>query len=121
MKTFRNCWHLCLLSCVLLSAGLHLSTAAPAVESGKAKLLFKNPPREYSTGPLWVWNDLLTEQQIRETLRDLAKQGINYLVETGGKTRVVLTGPSAQALACQEYLECGPSPIVGRVENLYLR
>ncbi len=37
---------------------------------------FANPPVEYSTGMLWVWNDLLDERQIRETLRDLASQGV---------------------------------------------
>ena len=34
------------------------------------RALFASPPREYSTGPLWVWNDRLTEDQIRSTLRD---------------------------------------------------
>lgn len=37
---------------------------------------FLAPPGEYSTGPLWVWNDWLTEEQVRQTLRDLAGQGI---------------------------------------------
>ncbi len=50
-----------------------------AVESASVKSLFKNPPREYSTGPLWVWNDLLTEQQIRDTLRDLADQKVKQV------------------------------------------
>jgi hypothetical protein len=55
--------------------------AAPggAVGSSHVKALFKNPPREYSTGPLWVWNDLLTEQQIRDTLRDLAAQKVKQV------------------------------------------
>jgi hypothetical protein len=38
--------------------------------------IFASPPREYSTGPLWVWNDRLTEDQIRSTLRDLAGQNV---------------------------------------------
>ncbi len=38
--------------------------------------VFADPPREYSTAPLWVWNDLLTEEQIRSTLRDLAGQHV---------------------------------------------
>jgi len=50
-----------------------------AADSSHTKALFKNPPREYSTGPLWVWNDLLTEQQIRETLRDLANQKVKQV------------------------------------------
>ncbi len=37
---------------------------------------FAAPSRQYSTAPLWVWNDLLTETQIRETLGDLAAQHV---------------------------------------------
>ena len=43
------------------------------------KALFKDPPREYSTGPLWVWNDMLTEQQIRDTMHDLASQKVKQV------------------------------------------
>ncbi len=38
--------------------------------------LFANPTREYTTGPLWVWNDMLTEDQIVSTLEDLAAQNV---------------------------------------------
>jgi hypothetical protein len=41
--------------------------------------LFQSPPREYSTGPLWVWNDALTERQVRDTLRDLAQQRVKQV------------------------------------------
>lgn len=37
---------------------------------------FADPPREYATAPLWVWNDMLTEEQVISTLRDLAGQGV---------------------------------------------
>jgi hypothetical protein len=37
---------------------------------------FLAPPVQYSTGPLWVWNDWMTEDQIRQTLRDLASQHV---------------------------------------------
>jgi len=50
-----------------------------ATGSAQAKALFKDPPREYSTGPLWVWNDMLTERQVRETLRDLAGQKVKQV------------------------------------------
>lgn len=53
--------------------------AAPLPDSTRAKKLFANPPREYSTGPLWVWNDLLTDEQIRSTMRDLAKQQVKQV------------------------------------------
>ncbi len=55
------------------------SEAAPEANSGRARALFKNPPREYSTGPLWVWNDSLTERQIRDTLHDLAAEKIKQV------------------------------------------
>ncbi len=42
----------------------------------RVKALFANPPREYSSAPLWVWNDWLTEEQVLRSLRDLASQGI---------------------------------------------
>ena len=66
---------------LLLCACCGSTLAAPggAVGSSHVKALFKNPPREYSTGPLWVWNDLLTEQQIRDTLRDLAGQQVKQV------------------------------------------
>ncbi|MEK7686372.1 MAG: glycosyl hydrolase [Verrucomicrobiota bacterium] len=52
------------------------SWMANAVDSAKVKTLLAHPPREYATAPLWVWNDLLTEQQIRDTMRDLASQKV---------------------------------------------
>jgi len=48
-------------------------------DSAAVKKLFAQPPREYSTAPLWVWNDLLTEQQVRETMRDLAGQQVKQV------------------------------------------
>lgn len=39
----------------------------------------KGPNRNYSTGPLWTWNDLLTETQVRETLQDLAEQKVKQV------------------------------------------
>jgi hypothetical protein len=34
------------------------------------------PGRDFSSGPLWTWNDRLTEEQVRSTLRDLAAQNV---------------------------------------------
>jgi hypothetical protein len=59
--------------------------ALPAAEPGAARAplasdavrrLFADPPAEYTSAPLWVWNDLLTEEQIRTSLRELAEQGV---------------------------------------------
>lgn len=58
---------------------LALTPATHAIDSTTVKKLFADPPREYSSGPLWVWNDLLTEQQIRDTMRDLAGQHVKQV------------------------------------------
>jgi len=49
--------------------------AKPA-DSAVVKALFANPPREYASAPLWVWNDMLTDDDVVGTLRDLAAQGV---------------------------------------------
>ncbi len=38
--------------------------------------MFADPPRQYSSAPLWVWNDMLTEEQVISTLRELAAQKV---------------------------------------------
>ena len=54
-----------------------LTVAQPQFPTSRQVLeLFAKPTREYAPGPLWVWNDLLTEEQIRGTMRDLAKQKV---------------------------------------------
>ena len=61
----------------LLIAGLMIVPLRSfAAESAALKKLFANPPREYASAPLWVWNDMLTEEQVRGTLRDLAGQKV---------------------------------------------
>ncbi len=72
MKRRRTvvCGVLALASSVLLAAPLR------AEDSKSVLRLFADPPREYSTGPLWTWNDLLTEEQVILTLRDLAGQKV---------------------------------------------
>ncbi len=40
---------------------------------------FRSPPREFSTGPLWVWNDMLSDDQIVSTLEDLAAQDVKQV------------------------------------------
>ena len=64
-----------LLAILLLFLGAAPGTAAPA-DSREVKRQFVDPPRAYATAPLWVWNDDLTEEQIRQTLRDLAAQHV---------------------------------------------
>lgn len=68
-------WFAMLFVFTLCFPTLRLHATSPA----ELKSLFKNPPREYSTGPLWVWNDMLTEDQIRGTIRDLANQNVKQV------------------------------------------
>jgi hypothetical protein len=50
-----------------------------AADSTPFRSQFADPPREYSSAPLWVWNDMLTEEQIVDTLRDLAGQNVKQV------------------------------------------
>ena len=47
-----------------------------AADSAAVKRQFSDPPREYHSAPLWVWNDMLTDEQIVSTMRDLAGQQV---------------------------------------------
>ncbi|MCU0960919.1 MAG: hypothetical protein MUF48_12510 [Pirellulaceae bacterium] len=53
-----------------------IAAAGPPVDSAAARKIFADPPRQYATAPLWTWNDMLTEEQIRSTMRDLAGQKV---------------------------------------------
>ncbi len=64
-----------LLAVASLSPGL-VPPPAGAESSARIKALFAEPPREYGSAPLWVWNDLLTEQEVTDTLGDLAAQKV---------------------------------------------
>ena len=52
---------------------------ADAIDSRQVKTLFEHPPRQYSSAPLWVWNDDLTDEQIVSTLNDLAGQQVKQV------------------------------------------
>lgn len=61
----------CLLACALTgAAGDTLDGVAAGLE---------RPGSEYSSGPLWVWNDLLTTEQIETTLDALAASNIRQV------------------------------------------
>jgi hypothetical protein len=57
-------------------AASFITSIAADSSSSVIKRQFGNPPRAYATAPLWVWNDNLTEDHIRQTLRDLASQHV---------------------------------------------
>ena len=80
MRTI-SCFFGIILSAISLSAQVHNSPLNPIKNPLRDELrnTFQNPPREYSTGPLWTWNDMLTEEQIRSTLQDLAGQHVKQV------------------------------------------
>ena len=59
---------------VLLGAG-----PGTAADSTALRAIFADPPRQYSSAPLWVWNDMLSEEQVRGTIRDLAGQNVKQV------------------------------------------
>ena len=60
-------------------ASLQSAVVAVPQSSREVKQLFPEPPREYSSAPLWVWNDMLTDEQIVSTLEDLASQHVKQV------------------------------------------
>ncbi len=63
----------------VLIATFGISPPAGAESSVPIRAQFASPAREFSTGPLWTWNDMLTEAQVRQSLRDLAAQQIRQV------------------------------------------
>ncbi len=65
---------------LLLSFSLCLAQQAPVKASPDSyvsvRQLFVNPPSEYRSAPLWVWNDQMTKQEIDEQLTDFHARGI---------------------------------------------
>ncbi len=80
MTKFNTCFWL--LGIVLAPIAAHAQKLTPLPEpqtSAQARKQFADPPREYSSAPLWVWNDLLTEEQIVGTMEDLAAQKVKQV------------------------------------------
>ena len=53
-----------------------LAIAEKLVKSTQVRKQFADPATEFSSAPLWVWNDLLTPEQIAGTMQDLASQKV---------------------------------------------
>ncbi len=55
-------------------------TASPPVDDlATVAKLIQQPSKEYTSGPLWVWNDMLSPEQVVEALDVLAKQHIRQV------------------------------------------
>ena len=68
-------WMLSLFACIWAASMTPVSETR-AEDSSQVKALFAQPTRDYATAPLWVWNDMLTEEQVRQTMQDLAQQKV---------------------------------------------
>lgn len=58
---------------------LNALSVTPANDLATATTLFTNPGPEYTSGPLWVWNDMLTEEQVVQSLDVLSQQHIKQV------------------------------------------
>jgi len=72
-------WLLGCFSLLAVAGCMAISGQREVVDSMKVGRLFGEPPRQYSSAPLWVWNDMLTEEQIVSTMRDLAEQKVKQV------------------------------------------
>jgi len=61
---------------LLIATAILTAVSARAADSSNARALFADPPCGYASAPLWTWNDMLTEEQVRSTLQDLASQKV---------------------------------------------
>jgi len=68
----------CVIGSTLVSAAAAFS-GSELRSSDQVLAIFEQPPREFSTAPLWVWNDMLTDEQIVSTMEDLASQGVKQV------------------------------------------
>ena len=72
-------WFLGSFSLLALTGCTAITGQSETVGSTKVRRLFAAPPRQYSSAPLWVWNDMLTEEEVVSTLRDLAGQKVKQV------------------------------------------
>jgi hypothetical protein len=98
---------------LLALAGIVLALSATATtEAGRSnsiKALFAHPPTEYSTAPLWVWNDQLTDAMVVGTLRDLAAQEVKQ-VFVHPRPGLMTPYPSSVVRPLEEALNRRPAP-----------
>jgi hypothetical protein len=59
-------------------AAIFLCSRTDAEDLATVKRQFSDPPRQYHSAPLWVWNDMLTDEQIIGTLRDRIDDAVSF-------------------------------------------
>src|SRR3972149_9038389 len=56
-----------------------LKAAPPSATVEEIRQHFLDPPAEFRTAPLWVWNDGMNAERIKEQLRQFKEQGIGQV------------------------------------------
>jgi hypothetical protein len=64
---------------VLVTVLVHVPVLGQQPSDARLRALFARPTTDYSTAPLWVWNDLLTDEMVAGTLRELAAQQVKQV------------------------------------------
>ena len=64
------------LALVLAASGLSCAKKAPGPDYATLLKAFADPPAEYRSAPLWVWNDLMTKDEIKRDLKEFKARGI---------------------------------------------
>ncbi len=64
---------------VISLLAFNMTFSAVADDLASVSSLIQNPSSEYTSGPLWVWNDMLTREQVVESLDVLARQHIRQV------------------------------------------
>jgi hypothetical protein len=64
----------------LAAASTLAGPARAAAPDDDPRRVFADPPRQYHTLPFWVWNDDLTDEQVRFWMQDFADHGIRSVI-----------------------------------------
>lgn len=73
-KNMPILWLMLLCTTLLFSQAAYNDT--PPITFSELEKIFSNPPVEYQSAPLWVWNDELTEKEIDKQLQELKAGGM---------------------------------------------
>jgi hypothetical protein len=78
IKTMRYLHYLFILVAVLFVASCNKSQVTTD-NYNQVSALFKKPTAEYTSAPLWVWNDQVTKEEIKSQLDDFHSRGIDQV------------------------------------------
>lgn len=65
-----------ILALALAVGGVSCANKAPGPSYETLRKLFSDPPAEYRSAPLWVWNDRMTREEVKRDLEEFKARGI---------------------------------------------